>query len=93
MTAGLDLSRLGSQATSTTPRTDARQHGCNERCAWDLGARGSPAWFLNRWPCPRGSSRSAMKCQSRGLQITAVVLFLICYVVTKHATIMERALH
>ena len=26
--------RLGPQATSTTPRTDARQPSCNGRCAW-----------------------------------------------------------
>jgi hypothetical protein len=37
---------LGPQATSTTLRTDARQPGCNGRCAWDLGDRGSPASCL-----------------------------------------------
>ena len=35
--------RLGPQATSTTPRTDARQRGCSAPCVWDRGGRGSPA--------------------------------------------------
>jgi hypothetical protein len=49
---------LGPQATSTSLRTDARQRGCNGRCAWDRGGRGNLASCADRSPDPQGNSRS-----------------------------------
>ena len=62
--------RTLSDLTSTNLRTDTRQHGCNERCALDLGDRGSPASCAGQCPGRPGSSRrSGGACAARLAQL------------------------
>jgi hypothetical protein len=48
------------QPTAITLRTDGQQHVCNVPCAWDPGARGGPASYVNRCPCRRASRRRSV---------------------------------
>ena len=66
LSIGLRRRSDGLKAPSTTLRTDARQHGCNGRCAWDRDDLGSPAWCADRCPGRPGSSRrSGAACAAR----------------------------